>query len=675
MPRPAPSRSSRICCLPPQVPLPTLTIGSPGANRPCGCLRAGLCPSPLRCSGCPDPRRSRRCGFSDPPLALAQPPGGWTEVCGIAGVSLRSGKPADEFLGRLSRLLAHRGPDGEGVHRHRGSALVHRRLSILDLEGGAQPIPSEDGLSHIIANGEIYNYRRLQGEIRGWGVKLRTDSDSEVPLHFWRRFGMKFTRHLEGMYALAIQDDESEELILARDPVGIKPLYIAETGQGLAFASEAGALVKSGWIEAEVETDAWPSYFNKQYVEGPLTLFRGVRRVEPGEVLRIRRGEIVERRCYPLELSSATRMGEEEALAAFDRLVSDAVGSHLQSDVPYGAFLSGGIDSTCVVTRMAELAGEVRTYSIGFSSDTVSDERGQALRLARALNTSHQAVEFSEADFWELLPEMCRVMDDLVADYAILPTLKLAALAGEQVKVILSGEGGDEGFAGYPYYSLHEQGFLSRLRHGEWFRSTGNAHGFGSLFRDARIPDWRDGPRQARFGTRGLTRLQRFQARDLSDWLPDDLMLKVDRCLMAHGIEGRVPLLDRRLLEFAFALPDDLKIRGDQHKYLLRRWVADHQPQQEPWAPKKGFTVPIRPWLESRRVEIRDYLGGHPGLEDLLVPDAVNSWLDTPLDPRGAKLLFNILCYAVWHDLHVERTSPPEALLRPSRNAAGMEGG
>jgi len=594
-------------------------------------------------------------------------------MCGIAGVSLRSGEPTEEFLSMLSHLLAHRGPDGEGAHRHRGSALVHRRLSILDLAGGAQPISSEDGVTHIAANGEIYNYRQLQDEIRGWGVKLRTDSDSEVPLHYWRRFGMDFTKHLEGMYALAIYDDEKEELILARDPVGIKPLYIAETRKGVAFASEAGALVHSGWIPGQVETDAWPSYFNKQYVEGPLTLFKGIRRVEPGEVLRIRCGEVVERRRFHLELPSANRIGEEEALAAFDRIVSDAVGSHLQSDVPYGAFLSGGIDSTCVVTKMAELVGEVRTYSIGFSIDTVSDERGQALRLARVLNTSHHATEFSETDFWELLPEMCRVMDDLVADYAVLPTLKLAALAREQVKVILSGEGGDEGFAGYRYYRHHGQGFLRRLRHGEKFRSTGNAHGFGNLFRDARISDWKDGHRQEHLDTRGFTRLQRYQARDISDWLPDDLMLKVDRCLMAHGIEGRVPLLDRKLLQFAFGLPDDLKIRGDQHKYLLRRWVAERQLQQEPWAAKKGFTVPIRPWLESRRSEIRDYFRGHPGLGALLVPEQVNSWLDSPLDRRSAKLLFSILCYAVWHDCHIERVSPPEALLRPGGKGARLE--
>src|SRR5690606_28766995 len=350
-------------------------------------------------------------------------------MCGIAGVSLRASEPSESFLGRLAALQAHRGPDGEGFYRHRGTGLVHRRLSILDLEGGAQPISTEDGRTHIVANGEIYNYRPLQARIRESGVRLVTDSDSEVPLHLWRRYGPDFVRHLEGMYALAIYDEGTEELILARDPVGIKPLYIAETAEGVAFASEAGAIVGAGWVRADVEERAWPSYFNKQYVDGPLTMFKGVERVEPGEVVRIRHGEIVERRTYPLALRPASPVGEDEALRMLDDLATRTVESHLQSDVPYGAFLSGGIDSSFVVTKMVELVGEVRTYSIGFSSDTVSDERESALRLSRKLGTSHQAIEFTPDDFWRLLPEMCASMDDLVADYAALPTLKLAEFA------------------------------------------------------------------------------------------------------------------------------------------------------------------------------------------------------------------------------------------------------
>jgi len=592
-------------------------------------------------------------------------------MCGIAGVSLRAGEPPEALLRQLAALLAHRGPDGEGFYRHRQTALVHRRLSILDLEGGAQPIAAEDGRTHIVANGEIYNYRVLQAQIRGWGVRLTTNSDSEVPLHCWRRYGIDFVGHLEGMYGLAIYDEASEELILARDPVGIKPLYIAETAAGVAFASEAGALVRAGWVAADVEQDAWSSYFNQQYVSGALTMFKGVRRVRPGEVLRIRRGVIVERRVYPLQLSPARRMEEDEALATFDGIAGEVVQSHLQSDVPYGAFLSGGTDSSCVVTKMAELVGQVRTYAIGFSSDTVADERENALRLAVKLETAHESIEFTHADFWKLLPEMCEAMDDLVADYAALPTLKLAGLASQGVKVILSGEGGDEGLAGYRYYRQHRRPGLRAMLRKERFRRRGDAAGFQNLFRP-RIPAWRDGLSDDRRGTRGFTHLQMQQARDIRGWLPDDLMIKVDRCLMAHGVEGRVPLLDRRFLTFVFALPDDLKISDGQHKYLLRRWLADRQPQQDPWAQKKGFTVPIQAWLEARRSEVLKYLYSHRGVREVIVHEHLREWLEQPLDSRGAKLLFNVLCYALWHDVYIEATPLPEALLNPCKEESSL---
>jgi len=593
-------------------------------------------------------------------------------MCGIAGVSLKSGEPSQPLLERMAALLAHRGPDGEGFYRHRQTALVHRRLSILDLEGGAQPIAAEDGATHIVANGEIYNYRALQARIREWGVGLMTNSDSEVPLHCWRRYGIDFVKYLEGMYALAIYDEASEELILARDPVGIKPLYIAETAAGIAFASEAGALVRAGWVSAEVEEEAWPSFFSKQYVGGALTMFKGVRRVEPGEVLRIRRGTIVDRRIYPLELTRARRMDEDEALAMFDEIATEVVQSHLQSDVPYGAFLSGGTDSSCVVTKMAELVGKVRTYAIGFSSDTVADERQNALRLANKLDTDHSAIEFTHADFWKILPEMCEAMDDLVADYAALPTLKLAGLARQGVKVILSGEGGDEGLAGYGYYRLQRRRGLRAMMRGRFrFQRAADTAGFQGLFRSP-MPAWRDRPIDERYDARGFSYLQRQQAGDIQEWLPDDLMTKVDRCLMAHGVEGRVPLLDRKFLGFVFGLPDRLKISDGHHKYLLRRWLADRQPQQEPWARKKGFTVPIQAWLEARRSEILKYLHPHQGVREVIRHEPLKDWLEQPLDTRGAKLLFNVLSYALWHDLYIQSTSLPEALLHPSKEELSL---
>lgn len=593
-------------------------------------------------------------------------------MCGIGGVSLVQGKAADaKLLGRLACALAHRGPDGEGLYSHKGTGLVHRRLSIIDLAGGAQPISTADGQWHIVCNGEIYNYQPLRRGLVDQGYSFTTHSDSEVALHLYRTHGLDFVKHLEGMYALAIYDQAADELVLARDPVGIKPLYISATGKGLAFASEAGALVRAGWVAGEVNPAAWPSLFNRQYVGGQQTLFAGVERVKPGEVLRIRHGKVVERRMYPLSLGPVENISEAEALEVLDSLLHEAVQSHLQSEVPYGAFLSGGIDSSTVVSRMAELTDTVRTYTIGFSSTSVADERATAFSLARRLHTQHTAVDFGEQDFWHQLPRMCAAVDDLVADYATLPTLKLAEHASKEVKVILSGEGGDEGFAGYGRY--RRGGLLDTLR-GRTFRGRGDTAGYKQLFHDGAIPAWRGGDTPRPWDEAGFTRLQGYQARDMADWLPDDLLIKVDRALMVHGIEGRVPLLDRKLLSFAFSLPDGLKVQRKKGKYLLKKWLEGHQPQLNVWAPKKGFTVPVQPWLEAQRHLLLPYLHRHGGVAQVLVRKDLRRWLENPLDKRGAKLLFSVLCYALWHDIYIQGRVPGEGLLdqmaSPAEDAA-----
>ena len=582
-------------------------------------------------------------------------------MCGITGISLRAGRPVKaEQLARLAEALAHRGPDGEGTYLWQNYGLAHRRLSIIDVAGGAQPISSADKRAHIICNGEIYNYKAVQTALKKAGVELQTSSDSEIPLHLYRQHGLDFVRYLDGMYALAILDETSGELILARDPVGIKPLYFSVKDAGVAFASEPGALVRGGWQASEVNDEVWAGFFNRQYVRGSATLFKGIERVEPGEVMIIKNGAITRRVRFPEPiLTAASRISEAEALDAFDELLSRTVSTHLQSEVPYGAFLSGGIDSGAVVTKMAALAGEVTTYTIGFESKAVADERTQAYRLANKLHTQHIPVSFTEADFWAMLPEMCDAMDDLVADYAALPTLKLARRASQDVKVILSGEGGDEAFAGYGRY--RRGGLLDTLR-GRKFRGRGDTAGFGTLFRQAEITHWRESGPLGGLDMTDFTRLQERQAFDIGDWLPDDLLTKVDRCLMAYGIEGRVPLLDRHLLAYAFALPDQLKVQGKNGKYLLKKWLANQHPELDVWAPKRGFTVPVQAWLENRRERLLPYLHSHAGVQQVMVRKELRHWLERPLDSRGAKLLFSVLCYAVWHDIYIQGQLPPAEL-------------
>lgn len=561
---------------------------------------------------------------------------------GIAGISLRQETNREGLLSRLSECVAHRGAEGEAIYRHKGTALVQRYLH------------------HV--HDQVYTdpTNKLHMTMSGY---LHSHLDRQTPLTLWQRYGTDFVKYLEGVYALAIYDEIGEELILARDAVGVKPLYVAETGSGVAFASEAGALVRAGWLAADVNPQAWPSFFNKQYVGGQYTLFKGVERVMPGEVIRIRHGKIIERVQHPLQLEAANKLTEDEALAQFDALFTQAMEAHLPSDLPYGAFLSGGVDSSCVVSKMAELASPVRTYTIGIDQASIADERANAYRLARNLRTDHRTVSFSQEDFWGLIPQMCEALDDLVVDDAMLPSLKLAAYAQDHVRVVISGDGGDEGFAGYGRY--RRNGLVDLLRGRRGFRGRGLTAGYQHIFRLPEIANWRDGAKQERFDTEGFTQLQTYQAQDLSDWLPDDLLTKVDRTFMVYGIEGRVPLLDQKLLSFAFSLPDSLKLRRRQGKYLLRKWLATQHPDQNPWSPKQGFTVPTSLWLEQKREQILPYLHKHAGIEQVVVRKDLRQWLENPLDKQGAKLLFTLLNYAVWHDLYIQENPLPDALFSP----------
>ncbi len=578
-------------------------------------------------------------------------------MCGIGGVFLKGGgEVRPEMLRALAAALRHRGPDGEGVFSEKNVALVHRRLSIIDVAGGAQPISDRDNRVHIIGNGEIYNYLSVRSELEGDGVAFKTKSDTESALHLYKKHGLDFVRHLRGMYALALYDSQRSTLVLARDPFGIKPLYYAQIARGIAFASEPAALVKAGWVGARVEPSVLGQYFSHQFVAGRKTLFKGIFRVLPGEVLVIENGAIESTRRYSPDLRGAS-----EATGAptgrFDSLFEDAVGCHLQSEVPYGAFLSGGIDSSSMVLKMAAIAGPIRTFTIGFDSDTVRDEREDARILAETLGTEHRGVLFTKNDFWTYLPTMCRVMDDLAADYAALPLLKLSEAASRIVKVILCGEGGDEIFAGYGRY---RRGWWDRLRNRP-YRGAGAMKGFEDLFtfdpahgetgaldRGRTTPD-----REA-----GFTALQSYQALDISDWLPDDLLLKVDRCLMAYGIEGRVPYLDKNLAAFGFALPDRYKVRRRHGKWLVKHWLSGQRPQMDVWRKKRGFTVPIRDWMEEKRSEVAAYLLSHDGIKEITHRGALEDFLTQSLSKRGAKLAFTLLCYALWHDAHIQGIPP-----------------
>ena len=584
-------------------------------------------------------------------------------MCGIAGLMTLDGTPPPAVpLQIMGAALRHRGPDGDGRYRSGNVGMVQTRLAIIDLATGAQPL-YEPGGAALIANGEVYNYLELREKLCGARpIAFSTQSDCELPLHLYRRSGLEFTQHLRGMYAVALHDPGTGRLVLARDPFGIKPLYYAETAHGFAFASEPGALIEAGVVTAELNRSARNELLQMQFTTGRETIFAGISRLFPGETVVVRQGRIVERRRRPaLPEHGPLALDQGEALARLDAVFADSVRIHQRSDVPFGMFLSGGIDSTAVLTMMARLAERpVKAFTIGFADGDVADERSAARAAAEAVGAEHVEILFTEADFWRLLPQIVSAVDDPAADYAMLPTFALAQVAREAgLKVILSGEGGDELFGGYGRYRSVLRPWWAGGRRP---RARGVLDDLGVL--RGEIAGWRDGIAAAEVhaARRGRTPLQAAQAVDCTDWLPNDLLTKLDRCLMAHGVEGRTPFLDSEVSALAFRLPDGLKVHHGLGKWLLRRWLAGQLPQSQPLARKRGFTVPVAQWIARRAEELGPLVARSPAVREICRPDMVETLFAAAGQKRAGRAAWNLLFYALWHRRHIERaTLPPDA--------------
>ncbi len=579
-------------------------------------------------------------------------------MCGIAGIMMTGGAPVDGgAIDRLSGALLHRGPDGEGRHSRAGVTLVQRRLAIIDLEGGDQPLYGPDGKAGpaLVANGEIYNYRELRGSMAD--VVFATASDCEPPLHLYRQHGLEFVRHLRGMYAIAIDDPAEQRLVLARDAFGIKPLYYAETSAGFVFASEIQALLESGLVDASLVDGKRDELLQLQFTTGRQTIFAGINRVLPGEVLVVRDGRITQRQRHAALPEGGTRgLSESEAIRLLDEYLEESVNLHQRADVDYGMFLSGGIDSSAILAMMARLnVRPVQAFTIGFDGTGVHDERALARRAAASVGADHEEVSFGEQDFWNLLPRVAAAMDDPVADYAILPTYKLAQTAREAgLKVILSGEGGDELFGGYGRY---RRAARWKIFGGRPMRQSGTFDGLNILRQQP--AGWRQGIADAetRVGHAGRTRLQGAQAVDMADWLPNDLLGKLDRCLMAHGIEGRVPFVDPVLADFAFRLPDRLKTSRRLGKLLLRKWLQQTLPVSQPFTPKMGFTVPVGEWIGAKADRLAPLVAGRDSIQALCTPGTVEGLFRVAAATdakREKQAAWALLFYALWHARHVE---------------------
>lgn len=576
-------------------------------------------------------------------------------MCGIAGLV---GKPDAGVIEHFADALAHRGPDGQGAYRNGACVLVHTRLAIVDLKTGDQPFVARhkngDEVA-LVGNGEIYNNPELRQNMRD--TIFSSQSDCEPPLHLYLKYGLDYVDHLRGMYALAIWDSAHERLVLSRDPFGIKPLYYTETHLGFAFASEPRALIAPNLRQARLNPDKRDELLQLQFTTGVDTAYLGVRRVAPGETIVVEKGSIVERHHRdPLPNSAPQAISRAGALAQLDDVLNDTVGVHQRADVPYGMFLSGGIDSSVLLAMMSRLnAQPVTAFTAGFSGADVHDEREHARELARAENANHIEVEFGEDDFWSELPKIAMHMDDPVADYATLPTWKLAQTArAHDIKVVLAGEGGDELFGGYGRYRTARRWLFPK----EMYRK-GIMDGLGLLQNNDPARAWRAGMAQAGIEARtpGRNRLQTVQAQDMATWLPNDLLNKVDRMLMAHGVEGRVPFLDPVMADFAFTLPDKFKIRRGMGKVLLRQWLSTAMPAARPFSKKRGFTVPVGEWIAGQGMRVGELVAKQECIQEVCAPDALKAAFALPLG-RAGKAAWTVLFYALWHKVHMQGVAP-----------------
>ena len=614
-------------------------------------------------------------------------------MCGICGIaSPRGADPAR--LAAMSATLVHRGPDSDGAWVDGAVGLAARRLSIIDLETGDQPLTNEDGSVVVVQNGEIYNYRELRAELEAQGHRFRTHGDTEVLAHLYEQHGDGFAPLLRGMFAVAIWDGRTERLVLARDRFGIKPLYYRPDGGGLEFASELRALPRG-----EVDADALEAFLAFNSVPAPLSILRGTRKLPPGHLLVWEGGEPrLERyaRPAPVDASAVRRESEDELAEELRSRLRDSVRAHLVADVPVGVLLSGGVDSCLLAAFAAELSGEpVRTFTIGFRERSF-DETAPARLVSERYGTEHRELVL-EPDAGLLLPALADAFDEPFADSSALPTYLVSELAARDVKVALSGEGGDELFGGYETYAAdllaQRAGFAARLARPLVERlpiSTAKAsfdyrakrfvraahlpplerhHGWKEIF----SPDLRaeltgnDGKTdpvdrlRARYAeTEGAELLARLQDVDLGTYLVDDLLVKTDRASMAHSLEARVPFLDTAVAELALALPTRLKVRGLRKKVLLRKAAEPLLPAEIVKGRKRGFSIPAAAWLRGELEPFaRDVLAADTiARQGYFRPAAVTRLLDDHVAGRAdlSRQLWGLLALTLWHEAHVERT-------------------
>lgn len=622
-------------------------------------------------------------------------------MCGIAGVLHDDprARASQRLVQAMIDRIIHRGPDAEGLLVDGPVGLGHRRLSIIDVEGGDQPIFNADRTIAVVFNGEIYNHRELRRWLEGRGFRFRTKSDTEVLVHAYEHEGPEFVRRLRGMFAFAIWDQRRRRLMLARDRLGKKPLYYYHGGGRLLFASELKAILAAPGLDLELDLEAISDYLSFLCILAPRTIFRHVRKLRPGHYLLASEGRLVEDRYWDLDVSRIDRRPREELQAALLDQLDDAVACRLESEVPLGAFLSGGVDSSAVVALMARHArGPVRTANIGFDVAEY-DESDYARQVAHRYETDHHSERVHvDAAAEDELERLVWHLDEPFADPSAIPTGRVSGIARKVVTVALSGDGGDEVFAGYRRYRVDLLGerlrraFPATLRERvlgpigrAWPRGEVIPRPFrlgtaleelaldGPLAHYHSVSYFRE-PRKDRFftpearqrlaGYSSFEALAEHYARaespdplarmlyvDLKTYLPDRMLMKVDKMSMMHGLEVRSPFLDHHLVEFGLRLPARLKVRDGEGKWLLKKAMEPFLPADVLYRPKQGFEVPLADWLRGPLVEPLEAALESLGRRGYLAPEPMRALLEEHRTGRfdHADRLWILYMLELWH--------------------------
>jgi asparagine synthase (glutamine-hydrolysing) len=599
-------------------------------------------------------------------------------MCGICGkFNTGTGEPVQpELIKRMTDVLRHRGPDGEGCYINGNIGLGHRRLKIIDLETGQQPMFNEDGSLGVVFNGEIYNFVELRRELQAAGHQFRTKSDTEVLLHGYEQWGSGLLQRLRGMFAFALWDRRNRELFLARDRLGIKPLYYYWDGKTLLFASEIKAILQDAEVTRAVEPAALDDFLTYMYIPAPKTIFKNIYKLRAGHCLKASAAGIQTQEYWDIDFAPNGSGNENEYAGGLLEQLKESVRLHLVSEVPLGAFLSGGIDSSAVVGLMNEVVGSpINTASIGFR-ESAFDELPYARMVANRFNTNaHERVVDAQAA--EILETLAWHFDEPFADDSMVPTYYVSQVAREKVTVCLSGDGGDENFAGYRRYRFDvlenrlrsllpsrisspvfarlagiypkadwlpqifraktlltnlsyspEQGYFNTM---SWLKPKAKRRLYNETFQRELNGYEPIAIMQEHFArTRGWDALSRIQYVDIKTYLVDDILTKVDRTSMAHALEVRVPILDHQVMEYAAHIPAGYKLRGREEKYIFKKALQAIVPPQIIHRPKRGFSVPLAAWLRKDLKNVFE--------ERVFSPYA---WLNNWFEPKALERLWS----------------------------------